>query len=155
MKRAEVTNLLMDIKNVYPNFTLNDAVAEAWVKIFQNYEYEPMAASFNKYAKSNEYCPVPASIIKIYNEGKAKMDSAVGRDYGRVMELLTSMNGANVFSEVEYYRQWTKTLPEMYRMQQSAKMVRLLEEYQNDHIGLPMNFYEWLDKNKERVMQNG
>lgn len=151
MTRAEVTQLLMDIKCIYPNFTLNDSVAEAWVRIFQDYEYDPIAASFNKYAKTNEYCPVPASIIKIYSEGKAKLDHAVGRDYGLVMELLTSMNGANVFSEVEKYRQWTKTIPEMYRMQKSANMVRLLHEYQKDHIGIPFNFYEWLDENKKKV----
>ena len=151
MTRAEVTQLLMDIKCIYPNFTLNDSVAEAWVKIFQEYEYEPIVASFNKYAKTNEYCPVPASIIKLYNEGKAKLDHAVGRDYGLVMELLTSMNGANVFSEVEQYRQWTKTIPEIYRMQKSANMVRLLHEYQKDHIGIPFNFYEWLEENKKKV----
>lgn len=151
MTRAEVTNLLMDIKSVYPNFTLNDAVAEAWVKIFQDYEYEPMAASFNKYARLNEYCPVPASIIKIYNEGKAKLDHAVGRDYGLVMELLTTMNGSNVFSEVEYYRQWTREIPEMYRMKKSANMVRLLHEYQKEHIGQPFNFYDWLEENKKKV----
>lgn len=151
MTRAEVTQLLMDIKCIYPNFTLNDSVAEAWVRIFQDYEYEPMAASFNKYAKTNEYCPVPASIIKIYNEGKAKLDHAVGRDYGLVMELLTTMNGSNVFSEVEYYRQWTKEIPEMYRMEKSAKMVALLHEYQKGHIGKLFNFYDWLEENKKKV----
>lgn len=151
----EVGYMLKSIKSYYPSFVINENVVEAWLWIFKDYEYEPIMASLFKYVKTNEYCPVPASIIKIYNEGKAKMDSAVGRDYGRVMELLTAMNGSNVFGEVEYYRQWTKTLPEICRMQNSAKMVKILEEYQKDHIGLPMNFYEWLDKNKERVMQNG
>lgn len=151
MTRAEVTQLLMDIKCIYPNFTLNDAVAEAWVRIFQDYEYEPMAASFNKYAKTNEYCPVPASIIKIYNEGKAKLDHSVGKDYGLVMELLTTMNGANVFDEVEHYRQWTKEIPEMTRMKKSSNMVMLLRAYQRDHIGQPFNFYDWLEENKKKV----
>ena len=90
MIAKEVGMMLKTIKSYYPSFVVNENVVEAWLWIFKDYEYEPIMASLNKYVKSNEYCPVPASIIKIYNEGKAKLDHAVGRDYGLVMELLTN-----------------------------------------------------------------
>lgn len=151
MVLEEVGTMIKTIKSYYPSFIVNENVVEAWLWIFKDYEYEPIMASLNKYVKSNEYCPVPASIIKIYNEGKAKLDHAVGRDYGLVMELLTTMNGSNVFSEVEYYRQWTREIPEMYRMKKSANMVSLLHEYQKEHIGQPFNFYDWLEENKKKV----
>lgn len=151
MIAKEVGMMLKTIKSYYPSFVVNENVVEAWLWIFKDYEYEPIMASLNKYVKSNEYCPVPASIIKIYNEGKAKLDRSVGRDYGLVMELLTTMNGANVFSEVEYYRQWTKEIPEMNRMKKSSNMVMLLRAYQRDHIGQPFNFYDWLEENKKKV----
>lgn len=150
MTDTEVIAMLTKIKSYYQNFVLNDGVAEAWIEIFKDYECEPIMASMRKYVKSNDYCPVPASILKLYEEGKAKLNHAVGHDYEELMSILTFMCGkVDVNAEVDYYRQWTKTVPEMIRMRVSANMIAKLKDYGNKHLGEEFDFFKWLDDNKE------
>lgn len=150
MTDTEVIAMLTKIKSYYQNFVLNDGVAESWIDIFKDYECEPIMASMRKYVKSNEYCPVPASIIKIYDEAKAKLDKSVGEDIYELVGVLTFMLGkSDVFAEVDIYREWIKTVPEMHRMGISKRMIAKLKQYGNAHIGEEFDFGKWLDENKE------
>ena len=150
MTDTEVIAMLTKIKSYYQNFVLNDSVAEAWIEIFKDYECEPIMASMRKYVKSNEYCPVPASILKLYEEGKSKLNQAVGHDVEELMSVLTFMcQRSDVCNEVEYYRQWIKTVPEMVRMKVSANTLARLKEYGNKHVGEYFDFIEWLKKQNE------
>ena len=152
MTDSEVIKMLTKIKSYYQNFVLNDGVAEAWVDIFKDYECEPIMASMIKYVKSNEYCPVPASIIKIYDEAKAKLDKSVGENIYELVGILTFMLGkSDVFGEVDIYRAWIKTVPEMHRMGISKRTIAKLKQYGNDHIGEEFDFSKWLEENKETV----
>ena len=150
MTDTEVIAMLTKIKSYYQNFVLNDSVADAWIEIFKDYECEPIMASMRKYVKSNEYCPVPASILKLYEEGKSKLNQAVGHDVEELMSVLTFMcQRSDVCNEVEYYRQWIKTVPEMVRMKVSANTLARLKEYGNKHVGEYFDFIEWLKKQNE------
>lgn len=147
MTNTEVIAMLTKIKSYYQNFVLNDGVADAWIEIFKDYECEPIMASMRKYVKSNEYCPVPASIIKLYDEGKAKLDHAVGHDVEELMSVLTFMcQRSDVCNEVEYYRQWIRKVPEMVRMRVSANTLERLKDYGNNHIGEEFDFIKWLEE---------
>lgn len=150
MTVEEVGRMLKKIKSCYQNFVLNNDVAEAWIDIFSGYENDPIIASLNKYIKSNEYCPVPASILKIYDEAKAKLDKSVGENIYELVGILTFMLGkSDVFGEVDIYRAWIKTVPEMHRMGISKRMIAKLKQYVNAHIGEEFDFSKWLEENKE------
>lgn len=150
MTEEEVGKMLKKIKSCYQNFVLNNDVIEAWIDIFSNYENDPIIASLNKYIKSNEYCPVPASIIKIYDEAKAKLDKSVGENIYELVGILTFMLGkSDVFAEVDLYKEWIKTVPEMHRMGISKRMIAKLKQYGNDHVGEQFDFAKWLNENKE------
>ena len=57
---------------------------------------------------------------------------------------------SDVGDEVEYYRRWTKTIPEMIRMKISAKTIAKLKDYGSKHIGEEFDFRQWLnEQNKE------
>lgn len=151
MTDTEVILMLTKIKSYYQNFVLNDGVAEAWIEIFKDYECEPIMASMKKYVKASDYCPVPASIIKLYNEGKAKLDSALGHDFEELMSVLTFMcKKSDVGNEVEYYRKWVWKFPEIKQMNISNKTMAKLKKYGNEHIGEDFNFIEWLEKQDEK-----
>jgi len=146
MTDTEVIAMLTKIKSYYQNFVLNDGVAEAWIEIFKDYECEPIMASMRKYVKSNDYCPVPASILKIYDEGKAKLNKYITSDYETLMGILTFMlQKSDVASEVDYYRKWISNIPEISRKQVSSKVIENLKQYGNSHIGEKFDFKEWLN----------
>ena len=146
MTETEVITMLTKIKSYYQNFVLNDGVAEAWIDIFKDYECEPIMASMKKYVKSNDYCPVPASILKIYEEGKAKLNKYITSDYETLMGILTFMlQKSDVASEVDYYRKWISNIPEISRKQISSKVIENLKQYGNSHIGEKFDFKEWLN----------
>ena len=145
MTDKEVAEMLRYIKSVYQNFSVNDGVVEAWIDIFKDYEKDSIMASLKKYVKSNEYCPVPASIIKLYNDGKAVMDRSIGKNINDLVEILTFMlNRSNVFPEIDFYKSWLKKQPEMQRMSISNKTVARLKEYANSHLGEEFDFKKWL-----------
>lgn len=150
MTEIEVATMLDMIKDCHQNFIITDSTIKTWYMLFADYECDPIMASARKYLRTNEYCPVPASILKLYEEGKAKLNHAVGHDYEELMSILTFMCGkVDVNTEVEYYRQWTKTVPEMIRMRVSANMIEKLKDYGNKHLGEEFDFFKWLDNNKE------
>lgn len=150
MTVEEVGRMLKKIKSCYQNFVLNNDVAEAWIDIFSGYENDPIIASLNKYIKSNEYCPVPASIIKIYDEAKAKLDKSVGEDINALVGILTFMLGkSDVFGEVDIYKAWINTVPEMHRMGVSRRMIANLKKYGSSHVAEDFDFAKWLTENKE------
>lgn len=142
----EIVCMLKKIKSYYQNFALNNDVAEAWIDIFKDYEKEPIMASLVKYVKTNEYSPVPASILKIYDEGKAKLNKYITSDYETMMGILTFMlQKSDVASEVDYYRKWISNIPEISRKQVSCRVIENLKQYGNSHIGEKFDFKEWLN----------
>ena len=150
MTKEQVIEILTIIQNTYQNFRVDEGVIKAWIMIFSEYEYEPIMASLKKYIKTGEYCPVPASIIKIYDEAKAKLDKSVGENIYELVGILTFMLGkSDVFGEVDIYRAWIKTVPEMHRMGISKRMIAKLKQYVNAHIGEEFDFSKWLEENKE------
>ena len=151
MTKEQVIEMLSIIKDTYQSFRVDEGVIKAWIMIFSDYECEPIMASLKKYIKTGEYCPVPASILKLYEEGKSKLNMAVGHDYEELMGILTFMlQRSDVGEEVEYYRRWTKTIPEMIRMKISAKTIAKLKGYGSKHIGEEFDFRKWLnEQNKE------
>lgn len=150
MTNEQVAEMLIIIQNTYQNFRVDEGVIKAWIMIFSEYEYEPIMASLKKYIKSGEYCPVPASIIKIYDEAKTKLDKSVGENIYELVGILTFMLGkSDVFTEVDIYRAWIKTVPEMHRMAISKRMIAKLKQYGNAHVGEEFDFGKWLDENKE------
>lgn len=150
MTNEQVAEMLIIIQNTYQNFRVDEGVIKAWIMIFSDYEYEPIMASLKKYIKSGEYCPVPASIIKIYDEAKAKLDKSVGENIYELVGILTFMLGkSDVFMEVDLYRSWIKTVPEMHRMGISKRMIAKLKQYGNTHVGEEFDFAKWLKENKE------
>ena len=146
MTDNEVVEMLTKIKSYYQNFVLNDSVAEAWIMIFKDYEYKPIMASLTKYVKTNEYSPVPASILKIYNEGKAKLDMAVGKNAEELIEVLSIMTLKNdVPSELKVFEEWIKKVPEYDRMVVSKKViVKLKAFYMTDYRGQEFDLADWL-----------
>lgn len=150
MTNEQVAEMLIIIQNTYQNFRVDEGVIKAWIMIFSDYEYEPIMASLKKYIKSGEYCPVPASIIKIYDEAKAKLDKAIGENIYDLVGILTFMLGkSDVFTEIDIYRAWIKTVPEMHRMGISKRMIAKLKQYGNAHVGEEFDFSKWLEENKE------
>lgn len=150
MTKEQVIEMLTIIQNTYQNFRVDEGVIKAWIMIFSDYEYEPIMASLKKYIKSGEYCPVPASIIKIYDEAKAKLDKSVGENIYELVGILTFMLGkSDVFGEVDIYKAWIKTVPEMHRMGISKRMIAKLKQYGNNHVGEQFDFAKWLKENKE------
>lgn len=149
MTNKEVCEILNTIKDAYQNFKLDEGVVKTWSMIFSEYEYEPILASLKKYLKTNEYCPVPASIIKLYDEGKAKLNKAIGENTNELVGLLTFMSGnADVFEDVNFYKKWANSIPEINRMQKSAKMINSLKKYGREHLGESFDFKEWLKNYK-------
>lgn len=145
MTAEEVGKMLKKIKSCYQNFVLNNDVAEAWIDVFSVYENDPIIASLNRYIRSNEYCPVPASILKLYEEGKSIMNKSIGDDIYELVGILTFMLGkSDVFSEVDLYRKWIQEKPEMNRMGISKRTIAKLKRYGNDHVGEEFNFEKWL-----------
>ena len=150
MTEIEVATMLDMIKDCHQNFNITDSTIKTWYMLFADYECEPLMASARKYLRTNEYCPVPASILKLYEEGKSKLNQAVGHDVEELMSVLTFMcQRSDVCNEVEYYRQWIKTVPEMVRMKVSANTLARLKEYGNKHVGEYFDFIEWLKKQNE------
>ena len=151
MTEIEVATMLDMIKDCHQSFQITDSTIKTWSMLFEGYECEPIMASLKKYLRTNEYCPVPASILKLYEEGKSKLNMAVGHDYEELMGILTFMlQKSDVGDEVEYYRRWTKTIPEMIRMKISAKTIAKLKDYGSKHIGEEFDFRKWLnEQNKE------
>lgn len=145
MTAEEVGKMLKKIKSCYQNFVLNNDVAEAWIDVFSVYENDPIIASLNRYIRSNEYCPVPASILKLYEEGKSIMNKSIGDDIYELVGILTFMLGkSDVFSEVDLYRKWIQEKPEMNRMGISKRTIAKLKRYGNDHVGEEFKFEKWL-----------
>ena len=150
MTKEQVIEILTIIQNTYQNFRVDEGVIKAWIMIFSEYEYEPIMASLKKYIKTGEYCPVPASIIKIYDEAKAKLDKSVGEDINALVGILTFMLGkSDVFGEVDIYKAWIKTVPEMHRMGVSKRMIANLKKYGSSHVADDFDFAKWLAENKE------
>ena len=139
-----VVDMLKQIKSCYQNFVLNNDVADAWIEIFSEYEKEPIMASLKKYIRTNEYPPTPASIIKIYEEGKAVMNRSIGKDIGDLVEILTfALGKTDVFGEVEEYRAWLNKKSEMERMSVSRRTITKLRETVKGHDG-KFDFSKWL-----------
>jgi len=142
----QVAEMLIIIKDTYQNFRVDEGVIKAWIMIFSEYEYEPIMASLKKYIKVGEYCPVPASILKIYDEGKAKLNKYITSDYETLMGILTFMlQKSDVALEVDYYRKWISNIPEISRKQVSCRVIENLKQYGNSHIGEKFDFKEWLN----------
>ena len=81
----------------------------------------------------------------------SKLNQAVGHDVEELMSVLTFMcQRSDVCNEVEYYRQWIKTVPEMVRMKVSANTLARLKEYGNKHVGEEFDFIEWLKNQNEK-----
>ena len=85
MTEIEVATMLDMIKDCHQSFQITDSTIKTWSILFESYECEPIMASLKKYLRTNEYCPVPASILKLYEEGKSKLNMAVGHDYEELM----------------------------------------------------------------------
>ena len=144
MTDKEVTEMLRKIKSVYQNFTLNDGVLDAWIEIFKDYEYEPIMLSLNKYIRTNEYCPVPASILKLYEDGKAKVDKAISDDLYELIGILSILlDKVNVLREIEHYKHWIKSKSVMRRMTISKKV---LQRLRNMPTNKDFDFIKWLDE---------
>lgn len=144
MTDKEVTEMLRKIKSVYQNFTLNDGVMDAWIEIFKDYEYEPIMLSLNKYIRTNEYCPVPASILKLYEDGKAKVDKAISDDLCELIGILSILlDKVNVLREIEHYKHWIKSKSVMRRMTISKKV---LQRLRNMPTNKEFDFIKWLDE---------
>lgn len=150
MTNEQVAEMLIIIQNTYQNFRVDEGVIKAWIMIFSDYEYEPIMASLKKYIKSGEYCPVPASIIKIYEDGKAKLDKSISDNIYDLNCILTTLLGrSDVYEETEYYKRWLKSKPEMYRMGISNRAIKRLKQYGNEHYGEQFDFKKWLE-NQEK-----
>lgn len=144
MTDKEVTEMLLKIKSVYQNFTLNDGVLDTWIEIFKDYEYEPIMLSLNKYIRTNEYCPVPASILKLYEDGKAKVDKAISDDLYELIGILSILlDKVNVLREIEHYKHWIKSKSVMRRMTISKKV---LQRLRNMPTNKDFDFIKWLDE---------
>lgn len=144
MTDKEVTEMLRKIKSVYQNFTLNDGVLDAWIEIFKDYEYEPIMLSLNKYIRTNEYCPVPASILKLYEDGKAKVDKSISDDLCELIGILSILlDKVNVLREIEHYKHWIKSKSVMRRMTISKKV---LQRLRNMPTNKDFDFIKWLDE---------
>ena len=144
MTEIEVATMLDMIKDCHQNFTITDSTIKTWYMLFSEYECESIMASARKYLRTNEYCPVPASILKLYKEGKSKIDSAIGKDIEELMMILTFIVVDNVADDVEYYREWIKTVPEIDRIKKSHEIIRSLKEM--DYFE-KFNFKKWLKNN--------
>ena len=144
MTDKEVTDMLRKIKSVYQNFVFNEEVACTWIDIFKDYEYEPIMLSLNKYIRTNEYCPVAASILKLYEDGKAKVDKAISDDLYELIGILSILlDKVNVLREIEHYKHWIKSKSVMRRMTISKKV---LQRLRNMPTNKEFDFIKWLDE---------
>lgn len=151
MTDKQVVEMLTTIKSYYQNFILNDNVANAWINIFKDYEAESINACLSKYVKTNEYCPVPASILKLYEEGRDKINKSIGKDCENLISILTfALGRADVMAEVNSYRRWIKSIPEISRMRVSRSTINDLKLHVSKHIGEEFDFLKWL-KTKNNV----
>ena len=77
------------------------------------------------------------------------MNKAIGEHTNDLVSLLTFMIGkSDVFGDIDYYRKWVNSIPEINRMQKSARMLTALKKYCREHIGEEFNFKEWLNNYK-------
>lgn len=74
MEKEQAKEIFKHLAACYPNWKVDQSIAEVWVKTLLNQDHENVWANVEEYKVSSEYPPSIAAIIKINSRIEAKRE---------------------------------------------------------------------------------